>query len=87
MLSNLGNSILFISAFISLSIIYTSFVNLNDGKTVLRKKIYQLCLFQSTLIILSFFVLVSAFITSDFSLITVYQNSHTLKPLLYKISG
>ncbi len=87
MLSNLGNSILFISAFISLSIIYTSFVNLNDGKPVLRKKIYQLCLFQSTLIILSFFVLVSAFITSDFSLITVYQNSHTLKPLLYKISG
>ncbi len=87
MLSNLGNLILFISAFISLSIIYISFVNLNDGKTVLRKKIYQLCLFQSTLIILSFFVLVSAFITSDFSLMTVYQNSHTLKPLLYKISG
>ena len=87
MLSNLGNLILFISVFVSLSIIYTSYVNLNDGKTLLRKHVYKLCLFQSTLIILGFFILVSAFITSDFSLITVYQNSHTLKPLLYKISG
>ncbi len=87
MLSNLGNLILFISVFISLSIIYTSFVDLKDEKAVLRKKIYHLCLIQCTLIILTFFVLVSAFIISDFSLITVYQNSHTLKPLLYKISG
>ncbi len=87
MLSNLGNLILFISVFISLLIIYTSFVNLNDGKAVLRKNIYQFCLLQSTLIILCFFILISAFIISDFSLITVYQNSHTLKPLLYKISG
>ena len=87
MLSNLGNLILVISVFISMSIIYTSFVNLKDEKSVLRKKIYQLCLIQCTLIILTFFILVSAFIISDFSLITVYQNSHTLKPLLYKISG
>ncbi len=87
MLSNLGNLILFISVFISLSIIYTSFVDLKDKKAVLRKKIYQLCSIQCTLIILVFFILVAAFIISDFSLITVYQNSHTLKPLLYKISG
>ena len=87
MLSNLGNFILFISVFICLSIIYTSSVNLKDEKAVLEKKIYQLCLIQCTLIILTFFTLVSAFIISDFSLITVYQNSHTLKPLLYKISG
>jgi len=31
--------------------------------------------------------LIAAFIVSDFSLITVYQNSHSLKPLFYKISG
>ena len=36
---------------------------------------------------ISFFTLVAAFIVSDFSLITVYQNSHSLKPVLYKISG
>ena len=31
--------------------------------------------------------MIAAFIVSDFSLITVYQNSHTSKPILYKISG
>ena len=46
-----------------------------------------MCLFQTTLIIICFFTLISAFIISDFSLISVYQNSHSLKPLFYKISG
>ena len=31
--------------------------------------------------------MIAAFIVSDFSLITVYQNSHSLKPLFYKIAG
>ena len=35
----------------------------------------------------SFFLLMYAHITSDFSLINVFQNSHTTKPLIYKISG
>ena len=37
--------------------------------------------------ILSFFVLIYLHIVSDFSVLNVYQNSHTTKPLLYKISG
>jgi len=36
---------------------------------------------------LSFLLLIYAHIISDFSLLNVYQNSHTTKPLLYKISG
>ena len=28
-----------------------------------------------------------AYVISDFSLINVYENSHTTKPLFYKISG
>jgi len=35
----------------------------------------------------SFFLLMYAHIISDFSLINVFQNSHTTKPLFYKISG
>ena len=42
---------------------------------------------QSTSILICFCTLVAAFLVSDFSLITVYQNSHTLKPIFYKISG
>ncbi len=36
---------------------------------------------------LSFGALTYAFVTSDFSILDVAQNSHTLKPLIYKISG
>ena len=38
-------------------------------------------------IFLSFVILTFSFITSDFSLLIVSNNSHTLKPLIYKISG
>jgi len=36
---------------------------------------------------LSFLLLIYAHIISDFNLLNVYQNSHTTKPLFYKISG
>ena len=36
---------------------------------------------------LAFGTLVTAFVTSDFSIALVANNSHTLKPLIYKITG
>ncbi|MBY6200351.1 heme lyase CcmF/NrfE family subunit [Maritalea mobilis] len=42
---------------------------------------------QFLLTAFSFGALTYAFVTSDFSLSLVVSNSHTLKPLLYKISG
>jgi cytochrome c-type biogenesis protein CcmF len=42
---------------------------------------------QFLLVGLSFAALTMAFVTSDFSLKLVYENSHTAKPMLYKISG
>ena len=87
MLSNIGNLILFISILFGLSIIFFSLQDLHNGKKLISKNIYQICLFQSTLIIICFFTLITAFVVSDFSLFTVYQNSHSLKPILYKISG
>jgi len=38
-------------------------------------------------ILLAFCALTNAYITSDFSVVNVAENSHSLKPLLYKISG
>jgi len=38
-------------------------------------------------ILISFFSLMYCHIISDFSVLNVFQNSHTTKPLLYKISG
>ena len=87
MLSNLGNLLLFINVILGLAIIYFSFQNLKNNKTLVTKNIYHICLLQSSFIIICFFTLIAAFIISDFSLVTVYQNSHSFKPLFYKISG
>ena len=87
MLSNTGNFLLFINIFLSSLIIYNSYKCLKTKNNIIFKSIYQISLIQSTLVLICFFTLIAAFIVSDFSLITVYQNSHSLKPLFYKISG
>tara|TARA_B100000575_G_C23139700_1_gene662935 strand:- start:2752 stop:4626 length:1875 start_codon:yes stop_codon:yes gene_type:complete len=87
MLSNIGNFLLFSSLLLSCFIIYQSFNCLKTSGNFISKIIYQASLLQSTTVLISFFTLVAAFLISDFSLINVYQNSHTLKPTFYKISG
>jgi len=42
---------------------------------------------QFFLLLLSFLVLVHAYVVSDFSVENVWANSHSAKPLIYKISG
>jgi cytochrome c-type biogenesis protein CcmF len=42
---------------------------------------------QFALVALAFAALAHAYVTSDFSLATVVENSHSTKPLLYKITG
>src|SRR6185312_6547900 len=44
-------------------------------------------LVQFALVALAMLALMHAYVTSDFSVINVIDNSHTDKPLLYKISG
>ena len=87
MLSNIGNFLLFLNIFFGFLIIFYSFQNIKISQNIVFKKIYQINLFQCTSIIICFLTLISAFLTSDFSLISVYQNSHSLKPTFYKISG
>ena len=42
---------------------------------------------QFGLVGIAFAALTVAFVTSDFSVVLVYENSHSAKPMLYKISG
>ena len=42
---------------------------------------------QALLVALAFAILVHGYVVSDFSMLNVAQNSHTAKPLLYKITG
>jgi len=87
MLSNIGISLLVLVLILSFLIIYNASLDLKISSQSVKKNIYKLSLFQITFIILSFFTLIIGFINSDFSLINVYENSHTAKPLFYKIAG
>jgi cytochrome c-type biogenesis protein CcmF len=87
MLSNTGNFLLSLNILLSALIIYYSYNNVKTADNLISKKVFKISIIQSTSILICFFTLVSAFLISDFSLITVYQNSHTLKPIFYKISG
>ncbi|MDJ0608056.1 MAG: heme lyase CcmF/NrfE family subunit [Kiloniellales bacterium] len=42
---------------------------------------------QFLLVLTAFMALMHAYVTSDFSLLNVVQNSHSAKPMIYKISG
>ena len=83
----IGNYSLIISVIISLTIFFLSISNLQ--KINIKKKINlnKLNFFQFFFVLVSFFCLVVLFVLSEFSNITVFNNSHTTKPLFYKISG
>ena len=87
MLSKLG--IIFISTalLISVVLVYFSFIESKNSNNLIPKKIYKLSLFQLFFSVLSFIILLLGYVFSDFSIINVYENSHTTKPLFYKISG
>jgi len=87
MLSSIGTILVFLILALSLLIIYNAYLDLKIRDQIVKKNIYNLSLFQITFTILSFFTLIIGFINSDFSLINVYENSHTAKPLFYKVAG
>ena len=87
MANQVGNYSLFIALIASIFLIFQSYkLNRNSSKN-LDSKIFSLLSVQSLMVLISFISLVFAFIVSDFSNKTVYNNSHTAKPLFYKISG
>ena len=87
MLSNIGSILVILILSLSVLIIYNSYLDIKINNQLIGKRIYKLSLFQITFTILSFLTLVIGFIFSDFSIINVYENSHTAKPLFYKIAG
>ena len=87
MLSNIGSILVSSILIISLLIIYNSYLDIKTNDRLIKNSIYNLSLLQTTFTIISFLTLIAGFIYSDFSIVNVYENSHTAKPLFYKISG
>ena len=86
MASLIGSYSLIFGLFFSIFIIFFSIKNFNNSK-IFDKKILYFIFLQFFFVVLSFFGLILSFINSDFSNETVFNHSHTTKPIFYKISG
>ena len=83
MVASLGNFSLWLSLLFA---IFQFFISQRNNK--LKSKFITITV-NGLLIssLASFLLLMYVHIVSDFSVLNVFQNSHTTKPLLYKISG
>ena len=86
-ISNIGFSSLFLGLISSLIVFSCSVANVKKNSISLSKKIYQFLTTQFFFVIIGFFILLYSFLISDFSNETVYNNSHSTKPIFYKITG
>jgi len=85
--NQIGHYSLFLGFFFSIIIIPISIKNYNNKNQIIDNKIFSISFFQFFFVLVSFFGLILSFVNSDFSNETVFNNSHTTKPLFYKISG
>ena len=86
MASLIGFYSLVFGAITSLIIIFFSVKNFKSAEK-LNVKIVPLTFLQFIFVLISFLGLIVSFINSDFSNETVFNHSHSTKPLFYKISG
>ncbi len=86
MASLIGSYSLIFGVFFSFLIFFLSIKNLSNIE-VFDNKIFYTSFLQFFFVLISFLGLVFSFIVSDFSNETVYNHSHSTKPLFYKISG
>ena len=84
--SVIGHYSLILGLFIGLILVFFSIKNFRNS-IYLDTKILSFTFLQFILVVVSFLCLILSFIFSDFSNETVFNNSHTTKPLFYKISG
>ena len=84
--STIGYYSLFLGLFISLLIVFFSVKNFQNSK-IISSNILSFTFLQFFLVVISFLCLIISFVFSDFSNETVFNNSHSTKPLFYKIAG
>ena len=85
--SQIGYYSLIMGLLFSFLLCAASIKNFNNSSEGINHNILTLSFLQFNFVVVSFLSLILSFINSDFSNETVFNNSHTTKPLFYKISG
>ena len=87
MIAELGHFALILATGVALYQFLVPLYGAHRGDVALMRTGLAAAVLQLALIALAFVVLTHAYIVSDFSVENVAANSHSAKPLLYKISG
>ena len=88
MLANqIGYYSLILGLLFSFLLCSVSIRDFNDSNKRVNQNVFTLLFLQLTFVVVSFLSLILSFVNSDFSNETVFNNSHTTKPLFYKIAG
>ena len=87
MITELGHFALILAFLTSLCVAILPLVGLRLGLTALTALTAPATLVMAAGVSIAFTALVTAFVTSDFSVALVAAHSHSTKPLIYKISG
>ena len=85
--NQLGYYSLVFGLFFSIFLIPVAYKDLKNSNYFINSNIFSIVSLQLFSVIISFFCLIISFVNSDFGNEIVYNNSHTSKPLFYKISG
>jgi cytochrome c-type biogenesis protein CcmF len=85
--NQIGYYSLILGLLFSLYLCGVSIKDFNNSNRNVSPNIIALSFLQLMFVVISFLSLILSFINSDFSNETVFNNSHTTKPLFYKISG
>jgi cytochrome c-type biogenesis protein CcmF len=85
--NQIGYYSLILGLLLSVLLCGVSIKDFNKTNKQINQNILFLSFLQLAFVVVSFFSLIISFINSDFSNETVFNNSHSTKPLFYKISG
>ncbi|MDX9861187.1 MAG: heme lyase NrfEFG subunit NrfE, partial [Rhodospirillales bacterium] len=87
MIVEIGHFALILALVVSLVQGVVPLIGARRGDAALMAVARPAALTQTALVALAFGCLMYAYVTSDFSVLNVINNSHSTKPLIYKISG
>ncbi|MEQ1494815.1 MAG: heme lyase CcmF/NrfE family subunit [Novosphingobium sp.] len=87
MIAEAGLAALWLAATMALLQLVLGALVLGRGQTSLGRAVAPVAVIQAALVGIAFTCLIAVFVTSDMSVLLVAANSHSAKPLIYKIAG
>ncbi len=87
MIAEAGHSALWIAASLAVAQLILGLLSLGPRKSQFLGMIPRVAIAQALLVSLAFACLLTVFVSSDMSVLLVVSNSHSAKPMIYKIAG